>query len=109
MFALRYAAAHSCFATGPPVPAAMNEHVPGRRRCLRGASPRRRRRACTAAPPAEKKREPLVVGGLPVTCNLTLPVACVAKDATLKARTAGRRFRLPRTTSTRAGRRSRNR
>jgi len=25
--------------------------------------------------------EPLIVGGLPVTCNLTLPVACVAKAA----------------------------
>src|SRR6185295_14239754 len=29
-------------------------------------------------------RDPLVVGGLPVTCNLTLPVACTAKDASLK-------------------------
>ncbi len=27
---------------------------------------------------------PLVVGGLPVTCNLTLPVACVAKAAAMK-------------------------
>ena len=26
-----------------------------------------------------------MVGGLPVTCNLTLPVACVAKDASIKA------------------------
>ena len=26
--------------------------------------------------------EPLIVGGLPVTCNLTLPVACMAKAAT---------------------------
>jgi NitT/TauT family transport system substrate-binding protein len=26
------------------------------------------------------KGEPLVVGGLPVTCNLTLPVACVSKS-----------------------------
>ena len=38
------------------------------------------------------KREPLVVGGLPVTCNLTLPVACVAKDASIKAGTAGNDF-----------------
>jgi NitT/TauT family transport system substrate-binding protein len=30
------------------------------------------------------RAEPLVVGGLPVTCNLTLPVACTAKDASLK-------------------------
>ena len=28
---------------------------------------------------SEKKSNALVVGGLPVTCNLTLPVACVAK------------------------------
>jgi NitT/TauT family transport system substrate-binding protein len=28
---------------------------------------------------AEKKANSLVVGGLPVTCNLTLPVACVGK------------------------------
>src|SRR3954467_9373166 len=31
------------------------------------------------------RRDPLVVGGLPVTCNLTLPVACTAKDASIKA------------------------
>lgn len=29
----------------------------------------------------EKKRAALVVGGLPVTCNLTLPIACVARAA----------------------------
>jgi NitT/TauT family transport system substrate-binding protein len=31
---------------------------------------------------AGKKSDALVVGGLPVTCNLTLPVACVGKSAT---------------------------
>jgi NitT/TauT family transport system substrate-binding protein len=31
----------------------------------------------------------LVVGGLPVTCNLTLPVACVAKGVSNKASAAG--------------------
>ncbi len=31
----------------------------------------------------------LVVGGLPVTCNLTLPVACVAKDLSNQSATAG--------------------
>ncbi len=36
---------------------------------------------------ASRKQEPLQVGGLPVTCNLTLPVACVARDAANK--TAG--------------------
>jgi NitT/TauT family transport system substrate-binding protein len=30
---------------------------------------------------AEKKNSSLIVGGLPVTCNLTLPVACVARAA----------------------------
>jgi NitT/TauT family transport system substrate-binding protein len=30
---------------------------------------------------AEKKPNTLVVGGLPVTCNLTLPVACLARAA----------------------------
>src|SRR5688572_2443251 len=39
-------------------------------------------------------REPLVVGGLPVTCNLTLPVACVAKDMAIKAGTAKNDFRF---------------
>jgi len=32
-----------------------------------------------------KEGEPLQVGGLPVTCNLTLPVACVAKAASNRA------------------------
>ena len=39
-------------------------------------------------------REPLIVGGLPVTCNLTLPVACVAKEAAIKAGTAKNDFRF---------------
>ena len=30
---------------------------------------------------AAKKSNSLLVGGLPVTCNLTLPVACVSKEA----------------------------
>jgi NitT/TauT family transport system substrate-binding protein len=38
--------------------------------------------------------EPLVVGGLPVTCNLTLPVACVGKEAAIKAGTAKNAFRF---------------
>ena len=38
------------------------------------------------------KREPLIVGGLPVTCNLTLPVACTAKAASIKAGTATNDF-----------------
>jgi NitT/TauT family transport system substrate-binding protein len=38
--------------------------------------------------------EPLVVGGLPVTCNLTLPVACVGKDAAIKSGSAKNAFRF---------------
>src|SRR6188768_1711346 len=38
------------------------------------------------------RREPLIVGGLPVTCNLTLPVACTAKAASIKAGTATNDF-----------------
>lgn len=34
--------------------------------------------------------KPLVVGGLPVTCNLTLPVACVAKAAANSADKSGK-------------------
>jgi NitT/TauT family transport system substrate-binding protein len=34
------------------------------------------------ASPAAAADKPLLVGGLPVTCNLTLPVACVAKAST---------------------------
>jgi NitT/TauT family transport system substrate-binding protein len=40
--------------------------------------------ACT-----QKKSNSLVVGGLPVTCNLTLPVACVAKATVNGAAAAG--------------------
>ena len=36
-----------------------------------------------------QKQKPLQVGGLPVTCNLTLPVACMAKAASNRADPAG--------------------
>jgi NitT/TauT family transport system substrate-binding protein len=36
-----------------------------------------------------KQQQSLVVGGLPVTCNLTLPVACVAKTASNAAAPPG--------------------
>jgi len=39
-----------------------------------------------------KKSNALVVGGLPVTCNLTLPVACVARAASNARAGAGSRF-----------------
>jgi NitT/TauT family transport system substrate-binding protein len=35
--------------------------------------------SCGSGPSGTAKGEPLVVGGLPVTCNLTLPVACASK------------------------------
>ena len=38
---------------------------------------------------AGQKDKPLQVGGLPVTCNLTLPVACVARDTANQALPAG--------------------
>ena len=53
------------------------------------------RRALAAALPAvgvpasAAAVQPLVVGGLPVTCNLTLPVACVAKAAANDAGKSG--------------------
>ena len=40
---------------------------------------------------AHTKPDALVVGGLPVTCNLTLPVACVAKAASNSPRPPARR------------------
>lgn len=54
----------------------------GRRQLLRGALVS----ALPALPlPAAAAPGPLVVGGLPVTCNLTLPVACAARLASNKA------------------------
>jgi NitT/TauT family transport system substrate-binding protein len=38
---------------------------------------------------AAAARQPLLVGGLPVTCNLTLPVACVARAAANSAAKGG--------------------
>jgi NitT/TauT family transport system substrate-binding protein len=71
----------------------MSAHLLGRRQLLQGAM--------AAALPLSlygcagdksAKRAPLIVGGLPVTCNLTLPVACTAKAASIKAGTAGNDF-----------------
>jgi NitT/TauT family transport system substrate-binding protein len=56
----------------------MNRYVVSRRQVLQGLA---------ATVPASilgcaaKKSNSLIVGGLPVTCNLTLPVACVGKEA----------------------------
>jgi NitT/TauT family transport system substrate-binding protein len=55
-------------------------HTSRRRQLLKGALAA----ALPLAAPslAHAGAKPLVVGGLPVTCNLTLPVACVARAAT---------------------------
>jgi NitT/TauT family transport system substrate-binding protein len=54
-------------------------HRLSRRRLLQGAL------ACALPLPlfscGNSRAQPLAVGGLPVTCNLTLPVACVARAA----------------------------
>jgi NitT/TauT family transport system substrate-binding protein len=64
----------------------MAVHSPLRRRVLQGLG-------ATALLPlgACEQRQPgsLVVGGLPVTCNLTLPVACVARSASNRTAPAG--------------------
>jgi NitT/TauT family transport system substrate-binding protein len=41
---------------------------------------------------SRRSAEPLTVGGLPVTCNLTLPIACSAKQAAKDAGQAGQLF-----------------
>jgi NitT/TauT family transport system substrate-binding protein len=61
------------------LPAPVTQHQPRRRQVLRSAL------AAAAAPfvmPATARagQEALVVGGLPVTCNLTLPIACRARS-----------------------------
>lgn len=53
-----------------------------RRRVLGGA-------LAAALPGWAAAAQPLLVGGLPVTCNLTLPVACVARAALNAATPAG--------------------
>jgi len=66
----------------------VSEHLLRRRQVLHGLV------GCAALPLAlscAEEAEPgsLVVGGLPVTCNLTLPVACVAKAAANRSLAAG--------------------
>jgi NitT/TauT family transport system substrate-binding protein len=88
-----YAAAHS-ISTGPAGSGqALSAGILNRRQLLQGA-------AAAALPlgftgcSSDKgaKREPLVVGGLPVTCNLTLPVACEGKLAAIRAGSAPNDF-----------------
>lgn len=65
-----------------PVNAPASTADADRRQLLRGA-------LASALPllglPAAAAPAPLVVGGLPVTCNLTLPVACMARATSNKA------------------------
>ena len=58
---------------------------------------------------ARASSDPIQVGGLPVTCNLTLPVACAARAAENSALKSGGPPSNSSTASTTAGRRSRNR
>ena len=72
----------------------MSAHILGRRQLLQGALAAALPLGISACSSKSDGREPLVVGGLPVTCNLTLPVACVAKEASIKAGTAPNDFRF---------------
>jgi NitT/TauT family transport system substrate-binding protein len=76
------------FATGDTV----NQHALNRRRVLQGlvgAALPLSTLSCGGGSSGVGKGEPLVVGGLPVTCNLTLPVACVSKARSNGALAAG--------------------
>ena len=60
----------------------MDQHASNRRRVLEGliaAALSFGTLSCGKRTGGVVQGEPLVVGGLPVTCNLTLPVACVSK------------------------------
>jgi NitT/TauT family transport system substrate-binding protein len=70
----------------------MSAHFPARREFLRGAVAAALPFAMGGCASGEQNANHLVVGGLPVTCNLTLPVACVGKQAAIDAGTAGNRF-----------------
>jgi NitT/TauT family transport system substrate-binding protein len=63
----------------------MHSFLPGRREFLRGALAASLPLSFYGCASGEKRKDHLVVGGLPVTCNLTLPVACVGKEAAIKA------------------------
>jgi NitT/TauT family transport system substrate-binding protein len=65
-----------------------------RRQVLKGAAAAALPWVISGCAGKKEGREPLVVGGLPVTCNLTLPVACVAKDASIKSGKASNDFRF---------------
>jgi len=67
--------------------------IPGRRDFLRGAMAAALPLGLYGCSSGGKTGDgPLVVGGLPVTCNLTLPVACAGKRAAILAGEAGNPF-----------------
>ena len=70
----------------------MSVFLSGRRDFLRGAAAAALPLGLYGCASGDKKQDHLVVGGLPVTCNLTLPVACVGKEAAIKAGTAANNF-----------------
>jgi len=72
----------------------VSAHILGRRQLLQGALAAALPFGISACASKSDGREPLIVGGLPVTCNLTLPVACVGKEASIKAGTASNDFRF---------------
>jgi NitT/TauT family transport system substrate-binding protein len=72
----------------------VSAHILGRRQLLQGALAAALPIGISACSSRSDGREPLIVGGLPVTCNLTLPVACVGKEASIKAGTASNDFRF---------------
>src|SRR6185295_10507608 len=62
----------------------VNEYTVGRRQLLQGAlAAALPLGLASCAGDKGAKKEPLIVGGLPVTCNLTLPIACTGKQASI--------------------------
>jgi NitT/TauT family transport system substrate-binding protein len=72
----------------------MSAHILNRRQILQGAMASATALGLYGCGTKSDGTEPLIVGGLPVTCNLTLPVACVGKEAAIKSGTAKNAFRF---------------
>src|SRR6478752_9630518 len=70
----------------------VSAHILDRRQLLQGAMAAALPLSLYGCAGEKGGHQPLVVGGLPVTCNLTLPVACTAKAASIKAGTATNDF-----------------
>jgi NitT/TauT family transport system substrate-binding protein len=80
---------HRCSRTRRRHESRMNPHMLSRRRACQGLAAAATLPlgflGCAGEGTAKNGTSRLVVGGLPVTCNLTLPVACVAKAMSNKA------------------------